>query len=569
MSAQQQQPITGFHDLPLEKLDEAPFNPRTHFDVQKLADLQASIEARGVLVPLLVRPHLNRYQILCGARRYRAAKAAGLAKLPCKVVLLNDPEALEVAVIENLQREDVHPLDEAEGFRALLEHGYDVPGIAAKIGKDETYIYRRLALLKLSKQAREALEGEKITPAHAALLATLSKERQDEALEWVLRDRDNEVWLRNDNRNVRVQNVPSASTLRAYIEAELMLKLKAAPFSILDADLAKKAGACSGCMKRTSAQAALFEALPKDDHCLDKACWHQKTNAHIAAQLKAAKTNGEKLVKIATDYLSNYGDDAKARKAGVLSNGDYTEVSKKPCPHVERGLVVQGEEKVGRVLNICRKNGCEVHRPSYGGVVRGERTFAEIWAARKKDLQERIERDTTRKMWRLLATSGSPRGGEKIGSEVYGQLVTALVTAAHDEGRKEMAAAITATSLGEPKKKKGRDLLLEVRDWFLDLPSDRWLGALLALSMVNYRFYESTISEWSSKLKLPSRDEARKAIAEPLLAEFEKKKAKAAAKEKAVKAEAKKAGKTGKAAKAKPPKKQRKPAAEPDEEDES
>lgn len=169
MSAQQQQPITGFHDLPLEKLDEAPFNPRTHFDVQKLADLQASIEARGVLVPLLVRPHLNRYQILCGARRYRAAKAAGLAKLPCKVVLLNDPEALEVAVIENLQREDVHPLEEAEGFRALLEHGYDVPGIAAKIGKDETYIYRRLALLKLSTKAREALEGEKITPAHERL----------------------------------------------------------------------------------------------------------------------------------------------------------------------------------------------------------------------------------------------------------------------------------------------------------------------------------------------------------------------------------------------------------------
>lgn len=556
MSAQQQQPITGFHDLPLEKLDEAPFNPRTHFDVQKLADLQASIEARGVLVPLLVRPHLNRYQILCGARRYRAAKAVGLPRLPCKVVLLNDPEALEVAVIENLQREDVHPLEEAAGFRALLEHGYDVPAIAAKIGKDETYIYRRLALLKLSTKAREALEDEKITVAHAALLTPLSEERQNEAVAWLLKA---ETHLPGRGY---VKALPPAATLRTFIESELMLKLKAAPFPIVDAELLPKAGACSGCMKRTSAQAALFEETPKDDHCLDKGCWHQKTNAHIAAQQKTAEANGEKLLKLATEHVWRDED----RKAGLLGNSEYTAVGKKRCPHVERGIVVRGE-KAGQILEVCRKNGCEVHRPSYGGVVRGERTFAEIWVARKKDLDERIERDTTRKMWYTLATSGVFSGQRLDDIELFKQLAHALLKAAHHEGRKEVAAAIGLVP--DPKKKRGWNLDQELEEWLLKLPCASWLSALLALSMVSYQFHQGEINAWSLERKLPSRAAVRREIAEPLLKEFEAKKAKAEAKEKAAKAQAKKTAKPGKAAKAKPPKKQRKPAAEPDEEDES
>ena len=134
---------TEYRDLPLSFLTESKTNPRRFFEDSALNELAASIRSQGVLSPLLVRPLTDRsFEIVAGARRYRAAQLAEAETVPVRIVNLTDAEALEAQLIENLQRRDVHPLEEAQGFRALLnldEPKYSIEQIAAKTGKSPAY----------------------------------------------------------------------------------------------------------------------------------------------------------------------------------------------------------------------------------------------------------------------------------------------------------------------------------------------------------------------------------------------------------------------------------------------
>jgi ParB family chromosome partitioning protein len=128
-----------YRDLPLSTLIESKTNPRRIFEDAALRELAESIRSQGILSPLLVRPLTERsFEIVAGARRYRAAQLAEAETVPVRIVNLTDAEALEAQLIENLQRRDVHPLEEAQGFRALLnldEPKYSIEQIAAKTGK--------------------------------------------------------------------------------------------------------------------------------------------------------------------------------------------------------------------------------------------------------------------------------------------------------------------------------------------------------------------------------------------------------------------------------------------------
>src|ERR1700746_3516315 len=115
-----------YRNLPLLTLTESPANPRRAFDESALSELAESIRTQGVLSPLLVRPKGQSYEIVAGARRYRAAQLAGLDSLPVRIVELTDAQALETSIVENLQRRDVHPLDEATGYVSLLHLDYSV-----------------------------------------------------------------------------------------------------------------------------------------------------------------------------------------------------------------------------------------------------------------------------------------------------------------------------------------------------------------------------------------------------------------------------------------------------------
>ena len=125
-----------YRNLPIVSLTESASNPRHTFEESALNELTESIKAQGVLSPLLVRPKgPHSYEIIAGARRFRAAQLARLEYVPVRIVELTDAQALETSIVENLQRRDVHPLDEANGYVALMHLDYTVEQIAAKCGK--------------------------------------------------------------------------------------------------------------------------------------------------------------------------------------------------------------------------------------------------------------------------------------------------------------------------------------------------------------------------------------------------------------------------------------------------
>ena len=138
-----------YRSVPITALAESATNPRKRFDAKSLEELAASFKTQGILAPLLVRElEESKYEVVAGARRQRAAKLAELEKLPVRVVKLTDAEAIEAQCVENLQREDIHPLEEALGFKSLLELGeptYTIATIASRAGKSEAYVYGYVA----------------------------------------------------------------------------------------------------------------------------------------------------------------------------------------------------------------------------------------------------------------------------------------------------------------------------------------------------------------------------------------------------------------------------------------
>lgn len=148
-----------------------PFQPRTKFDDKSLADLSESIKKQGVLQPILVRPRNGRYEIVAGERRWRAAQLAGLNLIPAIVKDIKDKDALEIALIENLQRENLSPIEEALGYEKLQqEYGYKQEELAEHIGKSRSYITNTLRLLSLPEKVRTAIQDEKISAGHGRAL---------------------------------------------------------------------------------------------------------------------------------------------------------------------------------------------------------------------------------------------------------------------------------------------------------------------------------------------------------------------------------------------------------------
>jgi ParB/RepB/Spo0J family partition protein len=176
--------------LPLVALRESPLNPRRRVDPDRLKELTASVAIHGVLEPLLVRPYTGNgdanYEVVAGARRFRAAAAAGLLTVPAIVSALNDEEVLEFSLIENLQRDDLSPMEQARGFQALIEANptKHTPGsIAGRVGMAERWVWERLKLLDLTKAAQQHLDHGRITVGHAIRLARLKPADQARALE--------------------------------------------------------------------------------------------------------------------------------------------------------------------------------------------------------------------------------------------------------------------------------------------------------------------------------------------------------------------------------------------------
>jgi ParB/RepB/Spo0J family partition protein len=159
----------GVRVIPVENITPNPEQPRLAFDEETLSELSASIQEHGVLQPILVRPlGNNEYQLIAGERRWRASKAAGRTTIPALVEEIDDDTALEISIIENLQREDLSPLDEASMYdRMIREHGYSVRKLAQKLGKDKGYVENRLRLADAPDEVRQLVSVRKDTLSHA------------------------------------------------------------------------------------------------------------------------------------------------------------------------------------------------------------------------------------------------------------------------------------------------------------------------------------------------------------------------------------------------------------------
>lgn len=166
----------GVHSLPLDVLEPGPYQPRRPIDPASLDELIASVRASGILQPLLARPHPNisgHYQIVAGERRWRAAQAAGLHEAPVLIRALTEAEAMAASLVENLQRQDLNPLEEAEGYRRLLtEFALSQEALGEAVGKSRSHVANTLRLLQLPAPVQAEVRSGSLTAGHArALLA--------------------------------------------------------------------------------------------------------------------------------------------------------------------------------------------------------------------------------------------------------------------------------------------------------------------------------------------------------------------------------------------------------------
>jgi ParB family chromosome partitioning protein len=170
-------------EVPIDQIDPNPFQPRTHMDEGGLGELAASIRENGLVQPILVRPVGGRYQIIAGERRWRAARQAGLSAVPVAVRDVPDERLLELALVENIQRQELTPLEEAHAFQRLQEEfRLTQEEVARKVGRDRSTVANIIRLLKLPKEIRELLGTGRLDAGHGRALLALDRAEDQIAL---------------------------------------------------------------------------------------------------------------------------------------------------------------------------------------------------------------------------------------------------------------------------------------------------------------------------------------------------------------------------------------------------
>jgi ParB/RepB/Spo0J family partition protein len=336
-----------FRVLRVDEIAPDPKNPRKTFDPAGLEELGASLLAVGMIEPLVVRAPVDGVHLLvAGERRWQAAVLKGIEMVPA-IIRSYDPRQARLAQLtENLQRKSVDAVEEAEGFRELMDDfGYTAPQLAEMLGKKERVIYQRLALIEMPDAVKKAVRERRITLNHAILIARLRNvDHQTAALAYA-----------TEKAGVSVRG------LDQWITENVMLKVTSAPFDRKDPDLLKSAGACGQCPKLTGNARGLFPAteFPSGDICTDRACYDEKIVQHINRAIAANRD----LVQI----KGGHGYWPKQPKH-VYDVYSYTRVNKKSerCDSVADAIIVWGEG-VGHQVQVCIAPKCEKHRPSHSG----------------------------------------------------------------------------------------------------------------------------------------------------------------------------------------------------------
>lgn len=384
--------------IAIDRIHVAPWNARKTLSAAGMDELIASIREHGIQVPLLVRVRTGAsvasgftYEIVAGHRRYRAAFKLNLPRVPCIVRDLDDEEAQEIGLVDNLQREDVPALEEADAYAELRERLGTPAAIAQRVGKEVGYVAKRLQLVSLGEFPRKALAERLITVDHALLLARLGAIEQDVNLKWLLNPNagvkvkvedviTSRLKDRAESRSWGWHEPQSPLQLKMHIEEHVGRKLSRAPWDLDATNLTEDGVACAGCPSNTRDNTALFGDLDIEEAtCENGRCFEEKRATFVHIRLEAAAAAGRGGFKLSwKDSVAAprfEKETTKVNPSQTFRRGQWVEAKKGSCENAAVGVTVDWSDsgnrgfmgsnaklrKPGEILTVCVAAKCKAH----------------------------------------------------------------------------------------------------------------------------------------------------------------------------------------------------------------
>lgn len=260
--------------IPIARVDLSPLNHRKYYDPQALDKFAGQIKQYGIIHPLTLRLMASgRYEVVSGERRYRGAEIAGLQRLKSIVKELSDQQVIELQLVENLQREDPHPLHIAQGIVQLQTTGFSIDQIAARLGRTKAFVFQRIKLTALIEPFQQVFMAGKFTQSDAFEIAALAEESQQDLFQEHFKG-----WEKKEFRLYGLSNMIG----------KFRYDLKRAPFDTKDKNLVPEMGACSKCPFNTATLKTLFPEMAKEATCTNKPCYKQKCTVHLTSLFEQA-----------------------------------------------------------------------------------------------------------------------------------------------------------------------------------------------------------------------------------------------------------------------------------------
>lgn len=408
----------SFSMISLSLIDKSAYNPRKVFDESDLLELADSIKEKGVIQPIVLRPIGERYEIVCGERRYRASLLANIDKIPAMIRCLSDDDAREFAVIENLQRKDVSPMEEARAFSLLLDK-YSIETIAVKIGKSQSYVRGRLALLQLHDNFQLLLDNDEIHIGIASVVATFPKEIQEDVF--------NEHFASNVPYYYNWGKL-RAKEVKEKIETNYSTNLESYSFDKEE---------CNSCAYNT-ANFVLFEVDGDCAKCTNKLCLDKKNEAFLLEKALFMKNENPELSLCRDKYqqvntnvfesLASLGNDVKL--GNIIVEDDEPELPIREDYDTDEEFQEAIDDYNNEVENFEEAK-AEMQKDIESGEIRPiiqiEKSDVKIAYVRQEDLKETTNKvDTDNRLEKI--EDKLERNGQLCNEKVRDDLRTEMTT---------------------------------------------------------------------------------------------------------------------------------------------
>ncbi|HKW76870.1 MAG TPA: ParB/RepB/Spo0J family partition protein [Terriglobales bacterium] len=372
--------------VPVNRIVPSTTNPRKRRNDQEDADLLASVKAVGVFQSVLLRPikssveHILRYEdkfradktkpsafsagfgpgedvyeLVAGERRWEMAVRAGRPEVPAVIRKMDNSEAKQLQIIENLQRDDIDAIDEGFGFKALAAEGLTAKQISeqvGKVGKSERYVLQSMKRTEVIDELVALYREGRITISHIDVLSFIPKDAQK-----IVVTRQPSGYIPLFGWHGPQSNPLSVRELKQWIQQNIYLSLDAAPFRKDDPKLLPKAGACTDCQKNTAVNPHI-DPEAKHATCTDRQCFQEKQQAHLVQIQKAMEAAGERVVRLSGTY-----GERPTKNNDFIPKGEWTEVKKGSCSSQVMGVIIDGPY-TGQKVATCVDKKCKVHNPS-------------------------------------------------------------------------------------------------------------------------------------------------------------------------------------------------------------